>query len=166
MTPDLFQADLSALDFSEPARQARVARVQLVDVESGHATRWDAIENTYRLADAAQQALPGVDIRNVFLVSIYLKGAHPNPADCPLVDAIFVPRDQHVELQAILNRQYPVAQYGQCIQCGLNPYRPQKGEPKFRAWKSGARPHPQVKLDIVSNLPPENTPVNGQLKPL
>lgn len=133
-------------DFSEEARKERVAlesRIHGVGPDQSGSTeekRWQAIENTYITAQAAEAAVPGVPLRDVQKVRIFRKGGDPRPSHSETVDILFAPRSQMGELTRQLESVYPAAQFGQEIDPALAPYSPRKGEPSYRQWLAGARP--------------------------
>lgn len=132
----------SSLSFDPAVVQARVAWLDnLKPYENGQsadatAARWEAIQNTYETAKAAQAALPGVPLKDVFGLTIK-KGGYPSS---PTVDHFFVERSKLNELARSLNKQYPPGKYSQQVQPGSEPYSPRKGEPSFKEWLQGKRP--------------------------
>jgi hypothetical protein len=107
--------------------------------------RWRAIENSYIMAKAASDALPGVPLKDIFALHIYDKtqgrpGAHPEVA------VRYVERSKYPAFQRALETEFPAARYATAVQSNHEPYQPRKGEPSYKQWLAGARPDTEALL--------------------
>jgi hypothetical protein len=91
-------------------------------------------------------ALPGVPVRNIFLVRVYRKTAGLIPSESPSVDCLFVERSDFPALLRRFENEYPSQMFGMTVQGGLAPYRPKK-EPSFRQWLSSQANSVDKRLD-------------------
>lgn len=121
-------------------RLAATAGIHNLQGEGTPESRWNAIENTYIHAKAAQEAVPGVPLEDVHLIQIRRYERGKAPSESELVDQVFVPRDRLGAARAELESLYPAGQFIQSIDPGMKPYSPRKGEPSFKEWLAGKRP--------------------------
>jgi len=124
----------SPVDFTPEAKQKRMEWLSnIVDLSPGKdTTRWNAVENTYHAAKAAQEALPGVPLKDIIGVTIK-QGPYPSS---PVVDHFFVERSKLRDFTESpeMRAEYPPGKFIQNIQPGSEPYNPQKGEPSYQDW--------------------------------
>ena len=97
-------------------------------------SRWTAIESTYERALAAERALPGVPLKDVFQVTVRSDVEEEKGA---ALRTVFCRREDFPKVQDKLNAEFaglPVT-IGTVPSC--RPYSPKKGEPKYNEWKEG-----------------------------
>lgn len=114
-------------------------------IENPREGRWRAIENSYRMAKAAQEAVPGVPLKDVAAIHVYDK-TQGSPGDHPEVGFRFVKRADLQRVMRELDDAYPATKFNQRIGSNHEPYQPRKGEPTFRQWLEGKRPDTEALL--------------------
>jgi hypothetical protein len=139
-----------AIAFDDEAVAKRLAWRQQMreDIETPHGqrtqaelneARWRAIERTYVSARAAEQAVPGVPLKDVFGIAVF-SSASPYDKDRRLLDFAFASRQDYKAVADQMWRHwkalYPNANVS--LNPGTEPYRPRLGEPSYKAWKAGA----------------------------
>lgn len=139
-----------ALAFDDEAVAQRLAWRQQTppDIETPHGqrtqaelneARWRAIQRTYVTARAAEQAVPGVPLKDVFGIAVF-SSSNPYDKDRQLLDYAFAARRDYKAVADQMWRHWKTSHPNAnvAISPGVEPYRPRLGEPSYKAWKAGA----------------------------
>lgn len=134
------KASAKGVDLSQ---KAAVKRTEWLDDITPPSTRagaepWNSLENSYKKAKAAQDAVPGVPLKDIVGVEVR-SGPY---AGSPVVDYFFVEKNKIGQLSdnAAFEKKYPTREFRIAVDPNIEPGTPTKGSPTFEEWQKGKRP--------------------------